>query len=80
MVSLWKQIYSNILSGWFQHLSFILGAQSSTECTFHWNTRAQIVKYAAAMKVIETSLFLSLFTPHIKEKFHISNKKKKKFQ
>lgn len=54
----------------------MLGAQTSTECTFQWNAQAQIVKYATAMTVIEASLFLSLFTPHIKEKFHSSNKKK----
>lgn len=54
----------------------MLSAQTSTECTFQWNAQAQIVKYATAMTVIEASLFLSLFTPHIKEKFHSSNKKK----
>lgn len=60
MVTLQKRIYSNILSGWFQYLSFILDAQTSIQCTFQSNTQAQIVKYVAAMTVIEAFL-LPLF-------------------
>lgn len=73
MVTLQKQIYSNIPSGWFQYLSFVLGAQTSIQCTFQWNTQAQIVKYVSAMTVIEASPSPSLLTPQIKKEFHSSN-------